>query len=62
MSTWAAEIGNIERGYGQKPDTELHKSKEIVFSDSRWRRQIAPPPPMINIIRVTSTKKILVFH
>jgi len=53
----AAEMNNIDT-WAQKNNLTLNrkKSQEIVFTDSRRRRQIALPLPMADIIRVTFIK------
>jgi len=53
----ATEIDNIET-WARTNNLTLNrnKSKEIVFSDPRRRRQIEPPPPTTDIARVTSLK------
>ena len=51
------EISNIE-AWSLVNNLTLNQSKsaEIVFSDSRKRRLVQPPPPLQGIARVTSLK------
>ena len=52
----AAEIGNMEKwARGNNLTLNRKKSKEIVFSDCRRRLQTTPPP-MTDVVRVTSLK------
>jgi hypothetical protein len=52
-----AEVENIE-AWARTNNLTLNRSKtkEIIFIDKRRRLQVAPPPPMADIIRVTSLK------
>jgi hypothetical protein len=53
----SAEVNNIE-AWARTNNLTLNraKTKEIVFIDSRRRRQVVPPPALPDIVRVTSLK------
>jgi len=53
----SAEVNNIEtRVRINNLTLNQSKSKEIIFIDSKRKREAAPPPEMAGIVRVTSLK------